>query len=1030
MGKVGVSGGKQDRAAPEGADGFESHALGRGKRRIPGRPVSTPMMVVVGNSSEMAMKDGWLVALEVWLLEEIATYQAPGRYILNSRIEMECPRRPSSENGSSPEHHVGNLPVTKLEKDDIEDNEHKIHSTPKPVESDINEKIDIEQNSPDQLTNDRKVNNEEGACSSSESGSDSDSESDSSDSGSDSGSQSRSRSKSQSPAGSGSASSSDSESDGSSSSKEGSDVDVDIMTSDDDKEEAGNTLPASSRLSPSPGENKAYDEKGKENVIETVNLDFQRASLPMTAHDYERGDGASAGEEIEGKSKKSRITTSENYEAATLKIVSDDFQMDVQNLDEHMALHDQYHQPVLQSISSGNSKVDKSEHVVRHGSTDKQCIRKDFNNLKQSDGTQVIPKAKPKRASDPKHFQEKPQSSKRPRATNTGADVSSGKSRDNSFAEKSRLVSPDRSETGQRKGQMMLTSSDMDQDRSTFDSQKDPDGVWAGRYMVHENAMRRKAFDGTEKSARYNDNNRTSRLPEKSYFHADETDTPGTRSTFFQGKLSMPKDKLHKEVRDVHMDANEKYSAKSLLDDAGGDKMPFVPDSLYRRSGDQNGAQKDTKLSLDIHKADIDKCVLNSEKGVSLRREPSDLELGEFREPLPNEDAKEGTRQFERKDSFKSADMKVNVMDNFSSDSNKRRTPSKVVRELKESPSVSKCVTQTKQDWPCRRMSEGDIMDSTAPQQRTTAQGQQFPRMDRPEHDFVSHLDGPSMSDIAIRSEIRNSRGGQENHVGSHRKTSTIGLPHQDPKHNGNHVACKTVMDSKPQKFNGLSNASDHKEIFQVESLLSEKRLDSSSDEDNSFYAKYDKNEPELRGPIKDYSQYKEYVQEYREKYDCYSSLDRHLEKYRNDFMKVGHDLEYLKIRDCEAYHNVGEQIIQMYHQCRKCLCGAGFVDQFWLLTILAFMLSSFWRREDCPERMQFEWMVSHKGNAVGGSPNFDCWRPNSGEPPAATVGFQRIAGSHCQILAVDDDLKNLAAEPPQTSDSGDRRRIPTAGDS
>ncbi|PKI43534.1 hypothetical protein CRG98_036069 [Punica granatum] len=112
------------------------------------------------------------------ILSRIATYQAPGRYLLKPGVELEGFKGPSPGSGSDGR-----------------------------------------------------------ADSSSDSGSDSDSGSSSSDSRSDSGSpsRSRSRSRSKSPIGSGSGSSSDSDSDASSN-QEGSDEDVDIMTSDDDKE--------------------------------------------------------------------------------------------------------------------------------------------------------------------------------------------------------------------------------------------------------------------------------------------------------------------------------------------------------------------------------------------------------------------------------------------------------------------------------------------------------------------------------------------------------------------------------------------------------------------------------------------------------------------------------------------------------------------------------------------------------------------------------------------------------------------------
>lgn len=72
-------------------------------------------------------------------------------------------------------------------------------------------------------------------------------------------------------------------------------------------------------------------------------------------------------------------------------------------------------------------------------------------------------------------------------------------------------------------------------------------------------------------------------------------------------------------------------------------------------------------------------------------------------------------------------------------------------------------------------------------------------------------------------------------------------------------------------------------------------------DEDAS-YSKYEKEEPELKGPIKNFSQYKEYVQEYSEKYESYCSLNKILESYRIEFQKLGTDLDSAKVRDMERY--------------------------------------------------------------------------------------------------------------------------------
>ncbi|XP_010528932.1 PREDICTED: uncharacterized protein LOC104805918 isoform X2 [Tarenaya hassleriana] len=59
------------------------------------------------------------------------------------------------------------------------------------------------------------------------------------------------------------------------------------------------------------------------------------------------------------------------------------------------------------------------------------------------------------------------------------------------------------------------------------------------------------------------------------------------------------------------------------------------------------------------------------------------------------------------------------------------------------------------------------------------------------------------------------------------------------------------------------------------------KKGETSFDEEDSTYLKYEKDSPDLKGPISGYSQYKAYIQEYHDKYDSYRSLSEIIEKYR-----------------------------------------------------------------------------------------------------------------------------------------------------
>lgn len=57
-------------------------------------------------------------------------------------------------------------------------------------------------------------------------------------------------------------------------------------------------------------------------------------------------------------------------------------------------------------------------------------------------------------------------------------------------------------------------------------------------------------------------------------------------------------------------------------------------------------------------------------------------------------------------------------------------------------------------------------------------------------------------------------------------------------------------------------------------------------------------------------------MNEFREKYESYKDLDKTLQTYRNEFEKLGKDLEYSKDRDKEKYYKTLDQLKESYHQC------------------------------------------------------------------------------------------------------------------
>ncbi|AQL09171.1 dentin sialophosphoprotein-related [Zea mays] len=63
------------------------------------------------------------------------------------------------------------------------------------------------------------------------------------------------------------------------------------------------------------------------------------------------------------------------------------------------------------------------------------------------------------------------------------------------------------------------------------------------------------------------------------------------------------------------------------------------------------------------------------------------------------------------------------------------------------------------------------------------------------------------------------------------------------------------------------------------------------------------------------FSRYKDYVQEYNEKYGVYSYLNSQIDKTMSEFLKIQDDLNVGKERGKEQYYNTLERLRDMYHE-------------------------------------------------------------------------------------------------------------------
>ncbi|XWS20180.1 hypothetical protein CRYUN_Cryun31cG0077900 [Craigia yunnanensis] len=822
------------------------------------------------------------------IVKKIATFQAPGRYFLKLGAELESLKKPSSESGSSPEdnHHQTPAPeenheqtpapvpslVEKVTHGEMEEQTHL--DSKLGVESNVLEQIDIQQHSPN-IGGDRKAsdNSEGPANSASDSGSDSDS--DSSDSGSGNGSYSQSRSRSGSPAASGSASSSDSESDASSNSKEGSDEDVDIMTSDDDKETKQDLQISEPGLLTSPipwqtehvrplqnGMDENQDGDGSDAVdIEGNGSDAVDIEKDLLEDEQEIGMAfnANKGEKPEEGTKPSSSDRDECH----------------------------VHQNFVGNL------FDDTENIV------KRSIRHE-----QSDNSERLHKAKSKRGSDLKHFDEKSERSKRLKSESMSQPPVSGTRDTDVFSN----FSPSRSigEPYQSSPVQMMNKGDREE-LADLGSQKGYNQVFPRKSSSDFHQSGRGPSDQGARAKATN----TAERPKK------HTESSGHGSKFSEKNVHegylIQKDNPSRDIQNEDGLIKEKKLLRNPKEGGAGGKNAVPSDFHHRKHGETVGKFKDagqisnsfTNSSPKDNSKIADRYPANGKSSV-LQRELSHLELGEIREPLVEETPIK--KQFERKSSFKQSGSRPSTSENFNPDLSRGKPVGKTKWDSGKSspPNLSGL----------KRTPEHHVEDLARSHQRVVqTQQQHLSRVDHPE--VGSHFN--KLADTS--SKTRQTETGAKLGVGlegygeCHKKAPASAPQHQESKRGS---LPQFIKESKIPTSNKIGDVTDMRKdtVLTEGNINGRQKRGSFSDEDCSPYSKYEKDEPEHRGPIKDSSQYEEYMNEFREKYESYKDLDKTLQIYRNDFEKLGKDLEYSKDRDKEKYYKTLEQMKESYYQC------------------------------------------------------------------------------------------------------------------
>uniref|UniRef100_A0A2P2IKH8 Dentin sialophosphoprotein isoform X1 n=1 Tax=Rhizophora mucronata TaxID=61149 RepID=A0A2P2IKH8_RHIMU len=808
------------------------------------------------------------------IIEKIATFQDPGRYVLKAGVELESLKKPMSESGSSPEdnhqqtqasednHDQRNAPETRFEEKHpavILQEEAQLKSIVK--ESNVLEKNDILHQSADLFGEKKVSDNSEGqAGSSSESGSDSDSDSDSSDSGSDSGS----------PVESASGSSSDSESDASSNSKEGSDEDVDII-SDDDKEPQHKLQVSKPHFSTSPDPWTSVRNGGekKQDVDGSAAIHIGGHGSPVV--DIEGGhenDAVDIEKDFGDGEKESEIAANDGLDPSR---------------------YGKKHIEEAKSHSSDYDLILQRQTFIGNLFDDNEDMGGD-RRREQCDSSENMFKGKSKRGPGVNSFGEKPQRTKKVKAERLCP-------RDRNIEDTSKvptipgLYRADRegsaglsTEKGYNKGIPGKSGSDLQQPGQRSSEQQ---SAWA------------KAPDTAGRSNHAESSGYSRKSLEK--------------NAQVHEAFSIRKEKPPRNNHNEDNNSKEKKVPRNSKEGGVGDRYPAPSDSHNWKQSENSGKFKDiTQISRprknsspkDSDRVDMDKNLPASRK--VLQRELSELELGELRESVPEETPVKG--QSERKGSFKQLENNPSSSDHGNSDLSKGKPVEKETLESRKPtpPNLSAGDKGTPEHFEDSSRSHHKAVQS---------QQQHLPRVDNSEV-------GPQSSKLAdVSSRSRHNEhatklgNGMEGSGERHKKAPVSIQQVHDFKHE---LLSQHTKESKMQTSNTNSELMNGRKdnLMTKGKNNTRKRRESSSEEGSSSYSKYEKDVPELKGPIKDFSQYKEYVQEYRDKYDDYLSLNKILEGYRNEFDKLGKDLESAKGRDMDRYQKILVQLRESYRRC------------------------------------------------------------------------------------------------------------------
>ncbi|KAH7565423.1 hypothetical protein JRO89_XS09G0204900 [Xanthoceras sorbifolium] len=684
----------------------------------------------------------------------------------------------------------------------------------------------------------------------------------------------------------------------------GSDEDVDIMTSDDDKD-PNNKFQASKPGFPTlPIPCRTADGRPVQNEIDDKQDDDGSDAVDIEGHGSDAVD-------IEGQGSDAIDIEGHGCDAVDIeKDLRDDEQEIEMAVNSSLDYRAKKAEDGIKTLSD-HDELQERHNFIGNLFEDKETVANDSFRHDQFDSSERISKSKSKRGPDPKHVNERSELAKRSKGESSVRPPISGV-RDSQLLESPSQLSPNRFTGEPYKGPATQMMNRADRDGNVdFVSQKGYNQPFSGKPDSDSQQSGRKSFDQN--------------TPTKAHDAAKKPNKHGRRSSekSFQAHEGYPtqKDKVYRDAQNEDSFPKEKKGLRNRKDGGSGTKnsMPF--DSNYGKHGEMVSKLNET--------GQVPSSQMGNGRGSKLQRELSDLELGELREPLHEETP--SRKQFERKGSFKQSENKSSTSDNCNSDLTKGKPIGKAALDTGK-PSPPNVRVGIRRTTP-----EHLVEDSTRTHYRNVqSQPQHLSRVDHAEagSQFNKSTEASGKS-IQIEARVG---GGLEGSEESQRKALSSASQQHDSKRGPLSLSLK---DSRTQTSNVVADmVGGRKDAILTESNDSgQKRRESSSEEDSCSYYKYEKDEPELKGPIKDFSQYKDYLQEYQDKYDSYISLNKILESDRDKFQKLGKDLDFAKGRDVERYCKLLGQLKDSYSQCGT-MHSLGFLIPF-LSTSLVLTLNS-----------------------------------------------------------------------------------------